>query len=114
MGIIPAIVVFLLVTLANVINTYYLIKANEGLKRRQLETKKGLQIDNDYANLMYQVIILFYFVYFLVIWKSWLLYFLSILLYDCMECNVRNNDWNVRFNQTTSLFRIFLRRRNSS
>ena len=55
MGIIPAIVVFLLVTLANVINTYYLIKANDGLKRRQLETKKGLQIDNDYANLMYQV-----------------------------------------------------------
>ena len=37
-------------------------KANEGLKRRQLETKKGLQIDNDYANLMYQVIILFFFV----------------------------------------------------
>lgn len=56
MGILPATIVFLLVTVANVINSYYLIKANEGLKKRQLEVKKGLQINNDYANLMYQVI----------------------------------------------------------
>ena len=59
MGIIPAVIVFGLVTLANVINTYYLIKANEGLKRRQLEVKKGLEVKNDYANLMYQVMFLF-------------------------------------------------------
>ena len=59
MGIIPAVIVFGLVTLANVINTYYLIKANEGLKRRQLEVKKGLEVKNDYANLMYQVVFLF-------------------------------------------------------
>ena len=60
MGIIPAVFVFGLVTLANVINTYYLIKANEGLKRRQLEIKKELEVKNDYANLMYQVFLLFF------------------------------------------------------
>ena len=53
MGIIPTIVAFLLVTWANVINTKYLIDANEGLKKRNLHN--GMVIENDYANLMYQV-----------------------------------------------------------
>lgn len=55
MGIIPTIVVFLLVTYANVINTKYLIDANDGLKKRKLQVRNGMVIENDYANLMYQV-----------------------------------------------------------
>ncbi len=55
MGIIPTIVAFLLVTWANVINTKYLIDANEGLKKRNLQVHNGMVIENDYANLMYQV-----------------------------------------------------------
>ena len=55
MGIIPTIVAFLLVTWANVINTKYLIDANEGLKKRNLQVRNGMVIENDYANLMYQV-----------------------------------------------------------
>ena len=55
MGIIPTVIVFFMVTVANIINTRYLIESNEGLKRRQLPMKNGLKIDNDYANLMYQV-----------------------------------------------------------
>ena len=55
MGIIPSILVFLFVTVANLVNSFYLIKSNEGLKKRQLEIKKEIQVDNDYANLMYQV-----------------------------------------------------------
>ena len=57
MGIIPSILVFLFVTVANLINTHYLIKSNEGLKKRQLEIKKEIKVDNDYANLMYQVLL---------------------------------------------------------
>lgn len=55
MGIIPTIIAFLLVTWANVINTKYLIDANEGLKKRNLQVHNGMVIENDYANLMYQV-----------------------------------------------------------
>ena len=55
LGIIPSIFVFFLVTLANIINTHYLIEANEGLKKRNLNIRNGLKIDNDYANLMYQL-----------------------------------------------------------
>ena len=55
MGIIPTICIFLAVTWANVINTKYLISANDGLKKRNLQIRNGLVIENDYANLMYQV-----------------------------------------------------------
>ena len=55
MGIIPTICIFLAVTWANVINTKYLISANEGLKKRNLQIRNGLVIENGYANLMYQV-----------------------------------------------------------
>ena len=55
MGIIPTICIFLAVTWANVINTKYLISANDGLKKRNLQIRNGLDIENDYANLMYQV-----------------------------------------------------------
>lgn len=55
MGIIPTICIFLAVTWANVINTKYLISANDGLKKRSLQIRNGLVIENDYANLMYQV-----------------------------------------------------------
>ena len=55
MGIIPTIFIFLAVTWANVINTKYLISANDGLKKRNLQIRNGLVIENDYANLMYQV-----------------------------------------------------------
>ena len=66
MGIIPTICIFLAVTWANVINTKYLISANDGLKKRNLQIRNGLKkrnlqirnglvIENDYANLMYQV-----------------------------------------------------------
>lgn len=55
MGIIPTICIFLVVTWANVINTKYLISANDGLKKRNLQIRNGLVIENDYANLMYQV-----------------------------------------------------------
>ena len=55
MGIIPTICIFLAVTWANVINTKYLISANDGLKKRNLQIRHGLVIENDYANLMYQV-----------------------------------------------------------
>ena len=55
MGIIPTICIFLAVTWANVINTKYLISANDGLKKRNLQFRNGLVIENDYANLMYQV-----------------------------------------------------------
>ena len=54
MGIIPTICIFLAVTWANVINTKYL-SANDGLKKRNLQIRNGLVIENDYANLMYQV-----------------------------------------------------------
>ena len=47
MGIIPTIVAFLLVTWANVINTKYLIDANEGLKKRNLQVHNGMVIEND-------------------------------------------------------------------
>lgn len=60
MGIIPTLIVFFLVTAANIINTRYLIESNDGLKRRQLPTRDGLKIDNDYANLMYQVYSILY------------------------------------------------------
>lgn len=73
MGIIPTIIVFFLVTVANIINTRYLIESNEGLKRRQLSMKEGLKIDNDYANLMYQLFglfgyYLFLLFFFLTVW----------------------------------------------
>ena len=55
MGIIPTICIFLAVTWANVINTKYLISANDGLQKRNLQIRNGLVIENDYANLMYQV-----------------------------------------------------------
>ena len=55
MGIIPTICIFLAVTWANVSNTKYLISANDGLKKRNLQIRNGLVIENDYANLMYQV-----------------------------------------------------------
>ena len=31
------------------------MEANEGLKKRNMNIRGGLKIDNDYANLMYQV-----------------------------------------------------------
>lgn len=107
MGIIPASLVFLLVTAANVINTYYLIKSNEGLKKRQLEVKKGLKIDNDYANLMYQVPTSF-FHSFIALWKGRLLHLFGFLLYDCLECDAWYYDRHVRFYQAIALFRVFL------
>ena len=56
MGIIPSLIVFFLVTIANIINTRYLIEANDGIKKRALPMKSGFKIDIDYANLMYQLI----------------------------------------------------------
>lgn len=48
-------IMYLLVTAANVINTYYLVDANDGIKRSKLPLKSDMKIENDYANLMYQV-----------------------------------------------------------
>ena len=35
------------------------MEANEGLKKRNMNIRGGLKIDNDYANLMYQVCVCF-------------------------------------------------------
>lgn len=48
-------IMYLLVTAANIINTYYLVDANDGIKRSKLPLKSDMKIENDYANLMYQV-----------------------------------------------------------
>lgn len=45
MGIIPSLIVFFLVTIANIINTRYLIEANDGIKKRALPMKSGFKID---------------------------------------------------------------------
>ena len=55
MGIIPMTIMYILVTAANIINTYYLVDANDGIKRSKLPLKSEMKIENDYANLMYQV-----------------------------------------------------------
>ncbi|KAK8819844.1 hypothetical protein WA538_001949 [Blastocystis sp. DL] len=55
MGIIPMTIMYLLVTAANIINTYYLVDANDGIKRSKLPLKSDMKIENDYANLMYQL-----------------------------------------------------------
>mgnify|MGYP000085416240 CR=1 FL=1 len=96
MGIIPTLIVFFLVTIANIINTRYLIEANDGLKKRSLPTKGGLKIDNDYANLMYQVSLV-HILDVLVIWKIWVLHFLRLLLYDSLGSDAGYNDFDVRF-----------------
>lgn len=59
MGIIPMTIMYLLVTAANIINTYYLVDANDGIKRSKLPLKSDMKIENDYANLMYQVSIMY-------------------------------------------------------
>lgn len=114
MGIIPTIVVFFLVTVANIINTRYLIESNEGLKRRQLPMKDGLKIDNDYANLMYQVYSALESNSRIAFRTSWLLCIPSLLLPYRMGCNVGNDDFNGGLLKSSSLPRNFLRRPSSA
>ena len=94
MGIIPTIIVFFLVTVANIINTRYLIESNEGLKRRQLSMKEGLKIDNDYANLMYQVYTVLELSSQIAFRTPWLLFIPPLLLPYRVGCDVGNDDFN--------------------
>lgn len=59
MGILAATVLFFFMAWVNLLNAKYLIEATEGIKKRVMKVdKQELNITNDYAKIMYQVVLL--------------------------------------------------------
>ena len=60
MGILAATVLFFFMAWINLLNAKYLIEATDGIKKRVMKvSKEELSITNDYAKLMYQVVLPF-------------------------------------------------------